>query len=108
MPVRVLPKPSVTRDDATHLAAHNGWQYHDMFLAAGPQPFEKVWLAEDGAASVHWIEDRVIDLDYFAIQGEHPETVEQAIRDGVPTFDRAELTAEIAQAEHWDEFLRAL
>ena len=108
MPVRVLPRPGVTRDDATHLAAHNGWQYHDMFLADGQQPFEKIWLAQDGTASVHWIEDRVIDLDYFAVQGDDPGPVVDAIRAGVPTYDRAQLAGEMEAAEHWDELLRAL
>jgi hypothetical protein len=105
---RVLPKPAVTRDDASHTAQRNGWQYHDLFLPDGDQPFEKIWLTHDGDTSVHWIEDSVLDLDYFVVQGEHEREVADELREDLETYGRDELRAGLDEAQSWPDFLLAL
>jgi hypothetical protein len=105
---RVLPKQSVSRDDATHLARRNGWQYHDMFLADGDQPFEKVWLTEDGATSVHWIEDPILELNYFAVDGEGRDEVVAELREDLDVYDREALRALVEGATEWFDLLPAL
>jgi hypothetical protein len=108
MLTRILPKQSFTRDDASRLAHQHGWQYHNIFLPEGRQPFEKVWLTDDGLTSVHWIEDGEVDLNYFLLQGEHQPQVAGAIREDVETVGRDELRSMLDRAEESDEFLSAL
>jgi hypothetical protein len=105
---RVLPKPSVSRDDATHVAWSHGWQYHDMFLADGERPFEKVWLTDDRSTSIHWIEDPVLELSYLAVNGERCDEIADALRADLDTFDREDLRAMIERAHEWFDFLLAL
>jgi hypothetical protein len=105
---RVLPKPGVSRDDASHAARRNGWQYHDLFLADGEQPFEKVWLNEPGDTSIHWIEDPILDLDYFVVQGAHQGEIADELREDFPTYSRDELRAGLDDAQDWPAFLLAL
>jgi hypothetical protein len=107
MLTRILPKPNVARDDATRMAWNNGWQYQDMFLADEERPFEKIWLADDHT-SVHWIEDAILELNYFAVQGEQADEVAETIREDVDTYDRSELREMVESAERWNEFLVAL
>jgi hypothetical protein len=108
MVTRVLPKQTVSRDDATHLARRNGWQYHDIFLADGEQPFEKVWLTEDGATSVHWIEDPILELNYFAVDGEQRDAVAAELREDLDVYDRDALRGLVEAAEEWFDLLAAL
>jgi hypothetical protein len=108
MLTRVLPKPGFARDDATQFGVEHGWRYHDIFLADEEQPFEKIWLTEDGSTSIHWIEDHVLDLDYFAVQGDRRDDVVQAIRDDIETYDHAQLRELMESAEDWDDVLAAL
>jgi hypothetical protein len=86
---RVLPKPPFGREEATELARRNGWQYHDLRPGDGEQPFEKVWLT--GATSVHWIEDPVLELAYFAVRG--AAAVAHRVRADVDHYGRVELAA---------------
>jgi hypothetical protein len=108
MLTRVLPKPGFARDDATQFGVEHGWRYHDIFLADEEQPFEKIWLTEDGSTSIHWIEDHVLDLDYFAVQGDHRDEVVQSIRDDIDTYGRDALRELMERAQDWDELLGAL
>jgi hypothetical protein len=108
MPTRILPKQTFTRDDASRLAHQLGWQYHDIFLPEGRQPFEKVWLTDDGHTSVHWIEDGEVDLNYFVVQGDNQPQVAAAIREDVEIVGRDELRSIFDRAEESDELLAAL
>lgn len=94
-PLRILPKPPFGREDATRLAHRHGWQYHGTTPAAGEQPFEKVWLA--GATTVHWIEDPVLELDYFAVRGAH--AVADRLRAELDTYERDDLQR-LMQSDH--------
>lgn len=108
MLTRVLPKPGFARDDATQFGVEQGWRYHDIFLADEEQPFEKIWLTEDGSTSIHWIEDHVLDLDYFVVQGDRRDEVVRSIRDGIDTYEREQLRELMESAEDWDDLLGAL
>lgn len=94
-PVRIVPKPPFGRDDATRLAHRHGWQYHDLHAADGEQPFEKTWLA--GATSVHWIEDPVLELEYFAVRG--ADAVAERLRAELDTYERGDLHV-LMQSDH--------
>lgn len=105
---RVLPKPSVSRDDVTHLAWDRGWRYHDMFGANETQPFEKIWLTPDGLTSIHWIEDHVLGLPYLLLQGKSQDEAAREIASALPTVDRSDLRAIVDEARTADDLVAAL
>jgi hypothetical protein len=105
---RVLPKPSVSRDDVTELAWERGWKYHDMVGADEDQAFEKVWLTPDGRTGIHWLEDPVLDLNYVVIEGDGQDAIAREIEEAVPTYSREELRRMVERAEDWDDLMDAL
>lgn len=105
---RVLPKVTVTRDEVTSLARSKGWQYHDMYVADGHQPFEKVWLTADGRTGIHWIEDQILELDYLVVEGDRVDEIARSLREDLDTFGRDELRALVEGACEWHTFLYAL
>jgi hypothetical protein len=105
---RLLPKPSVSRDDVTHLAWDRGWRYHDMFAADDDRPFEKIWLTPNGETGIHWIEDHILDLSYLLLEGERQEDTAREIASAIPTYGREDLRELVEGASDWDDFMVAL
>jgi hypothetical protein len=107
-PTRLVPEPTITRDDVSGLAHEHGWTFQELYAADEEGPFEKVWLAPDGATTIHWIEDPVIAVDYLVIGGHDEVRVAQQISDQVPTLTREDMRRLMHSAGSWDEMVRAV
>lgn len=70
--VRLVPKSATTRADIEQLAGQSGWVHHGTTAKGERTPFEITWLSPDRGATVHWIEDHLIHVDYVLLEG--PDT----------------------------------
>lgn len=81
--IRLVPKPTVGRDQVERLARKAGWRHgrtHDG-------PLEIIWLAPERETGIHWIEDDTMMVSYLVVEGPAAEPTAAFIRDEMDVFD---------------------
>lgn len=105
---RLSLKNSVTPGNLSHLAWDLDWDIYDIIKGDETRPFEKIWLANSGQTTIHYLEDRLIGVRYLLLEGKaQPETASQ-IREAIAVYAEADITAMFDQARGPKSLIRAL
>jgi hypothetical protein len=106
--IRLNLKNDVTIGDLSRLAWDLDWDIYEIIKGDDRTPFEKIWLANDDRAVIHYIEDRLIGVRYMRIEGEGQAEITAGIRANVGIYDRAEITEMYDTAGDEKALVRAL
>jgi hypothetical protein len=84
-------RENVTRQQVDSLAWDENWYSHDLIPPTEEAPYEEVWITQDDQTTIHYIEDPLISIRYFFIEGSNQEEVVSRIRSSLDTYKRDEI-----------------
>ncbi|MGH3117619.1 MAG: hypothetical protein ACRDQ2_11030 [Gaiellales bacterium] len=94
-------------DALDRIAEREGWGFETFVEETKDQPFELVWTTEDGRASIHYVEDPVLGIDYVLARGKRHDDVVNLLRSEVDTVPPSEVVAGSKEAHTKEEMIGA-
>lgn len=94
-------------DEVNQLAQRAGWVFGGQIDATDDTPFERFWTTPDGSASIHYIEDWILDIPYVAVNAQPPDPLAEYVRaelggyfmeDAFRMYERAATTGQLIDA----------
>jgi hypothetical protein len=106
--VRAIVKTNVSLQKVDSLAWDENWYLHNFIPPTEEDPYEKIWKTQDEQATIHYIEDSLIDIRYFLVEGKSREEVLEKIRSSLETFERYEIIEMIKTAVEPIQYVHAI
>ena len=104
--LRIITKPNVNREKINDLETKYNWTWEHTTTASEEKPFEQIWSTRDKQTAIHYIEDKLIDVCYFFIEGRENEVISN-IKSSLEIFDEKEICQMFESAVEKDEYVQA-
>lgn len=105
---RLVLERGVTRTHVLSKALATRWELAHEVTPAGYRPYELVWRLHGGAFSVHYIEDRLIEVDYLLVRGHDRAQVVHTVSALMPVVPIHRLVEEALDAQSPPERVDAI
>ncbi len=105
---RVVLKGKAAKENFSELAYDQDWVIDEIGPASDEEPYEEVWIPEEGAPTIHLIDDPLIGIVYVDIAGRRRERLAELIRSRLDTYSRQEVIDEARSASSPDDLARAV
>jgi hypothetical protein len=108
--LRLPLKESAERDDVDSLAVDHNWMLYDVIPRTEETPRETIWLTEDEAVTIHFIEDHLIDINYFLLEGvsDRVQKISELIQSNLQIYSLKEIESFAKTASNENDIIRAL
>lgn len=105
---RVIVKENVPLEKVNVLAWTENWYLDDFNPQTEESPYNKIWITQDDQTGIHYIEDFLINIRYFLIEGKNQSQVIEKIRASLDTYSEEEILEMAKNAVEPDEHIRAI
>lgn len=101
-------KKNVTRTQINVFARKHLWWWADFFRDSPQAVYEDVWMTRDDRTTIRYVEDEMLALNYFEIDGEKQKQVAVLIHRGLDTYNLQEIYQILRKATTPDEIIEAI
>lgn len=106
--IRIPLHPSVSQDDFEGLAYTGRWSMEVLHQQTEERPFEEEWATADGDATVNYVRDYILEVDYVVVRGKAAQATADLIRTELKTVSVDDALAASKKARGGDDRLEAL
>ncbi|MEH2039430.1 HEAT repeat domain-containing protein [Nostoc sp.] len=105
---RIIVKDAVSLEQVNALAWSENWSLLDFNPRTETSPYNKIWITQDEQTGIHYIEDFLINIRYFLVEGKNQEQIIAKISSSIDTYDEKEIFEMAENAVNQDNYIRAI
>jgi len=106
--VRAIVKENVSLQKIDSLAWDENWYLYNFIPPTEEEPYEKIWKTQDEQTTIHYIEDSLINIRYFLVEGKSREEILEQIRSSLETFEKDEIVEMIKNSVEPIQYVHAI
>ncbi|WP_420129124.1 HEAT repeat domain-containing protein [Longimicrobium sp.] len=106
--IRIPLHPSVSQEDFEAMTYESNWAMESIQQKTDELPFETEWSTRDGKATINYVRDDLLEVDYVVVRGKGARATADHVRSELRTVSVDDALAAAKKARSDDDRLEAL